>query len=170
MTWGFSAGGSMPRPYGVHRTPLAPLVYEGGMSKRSAGQGGSMRHGIPSIAAPRRIRTAADSPRPSGIPLINAGGKIFPDAVRHRRATEGRPYGVNCTYSGVGASRARPGNSQNCRPVPMTAAPNQKDQPKITTSLRGPSGPWQSRGPWNTPENRRDCHVGRCPPRNDVET
>ena len=34
-----------------------------------------MRYSVPSIAAFRRIRTAANSPRPSGTPLINAGGK-----------------------------------------------------------------------------------------------
>ena len=52
--------------------PLLPPSFTRGDGRRP---GGSMRYNIPSIAPPRRIRTAACSPRPSGTPLINAGGR-----------------------------------------------------------------------------------------------
>ena len=68
----------------------------------------------------------------------------------------------------------RRGDSRIARRFTMIAQPKQKDQPKITTSLRGPSGPWQSaslRPRWGRAAQRAagvtDCHALRA--RNDSE-
>ena len=73
---------------GKHRTLLPPSFTRGDGRRL----GGSRRYSGASIAAFRRIRTAADSPRPSGTPLINAGGKVFPMPLASTGDRKGRPY------------------------------------------------------------------------------
>ena len=81
-----------------HCTLLPPSFMRGDVQAERR-TGGSMRHGGPSIATFRRIRTAADSPRPSGTPLINAGGKIFFRCRWHRWDVEDAgPYDLPKMY------------------------------------------------------------------------
>ena len=110
----------------------------------------------------------------------------FPDAAGIGGRPQGSPLRVFPEFPACppdfarrGGSRSRPpadqnrrGDSRIARRFTMTAHSKQKDQPKITTSLRGPSGPWQSaslRPRWGRAAHCAagvtDCHALRA--RND---
>ena len=111
---------------------------------------------------------------------------VFPDADGIGGRPQGSPLRVFPEFPASpphfprrGSSRGRPltcknrrGDSRIARRFTMTAHSKQKDQPKITTSLRGPSGPWQSaslRPRWGRAAHCAagvtDCHALRA--RND---
>ena len=71
-----------------------------------------------STGSPRRFAPRNDGGGRLLVLLFRVGGHHGIFRCRwHRRATEGRPYAQICRCPGkiVGASLARPGNSQNCR-------------------------------------------------------